>query len=61
LARAAKRMPLDNANQPAELSLSEVERADMEVFLCRSANGRIEWKAADGRILKEPQEAEAGQ
>ncbi len=33
LARAAKRMPLDNANQPAELSLSEADRADMEVFL----------------------------
>lgn len=33
LARAAKRMPLDNANQPAEPSLSEAERADMEVFL----------------------------
>ena len=34
LARAAKRMPLDNANQPAEPSLSEADRADMEVFLC---------------------------
>ncbi|MDD2924669.1 GIY-YIG nuclease family protein [Rhodoferax sp.] len=33
LARAAKRMPLDNANQPAEPSLSEAGRADMEVFL----------------------------
>jgi hypothetical protein len=33
LARAAKRVPLDNANQPAEPSLSEVDRADMEVFL----------------------------
>ena len=33
LARAAKRMPLDNANQPAEPSLSEADRADMEVFL----------------------------
>jgi hypothetical protein len=33
LARAAKRLPLDNANQPAEPSLSEVDRADMEVFL----------------------------
>jgi len=33
LARAAKRMPLDNANQPAEPSLSESDRADMEVFL----------------------------
>jgi Domain of unknown function (DUF4357) len=33
LARAAKRMPLDNANQPAEPGLSEAERADMEVFL----------------------------
>lgn len=27
----------------------------------RSANGRIEWKTADGRTLKEIQEAEAGQ
>jgi hypothetical protein len=26
-------MPLDNANQPAEPSLSEADRADMEVFL----------------------------
>lgn len=33
LARAAKRMQLDNANQPAEPSLSEADRADMEVFL----------------------------
>lgn len=33
LARAAKRMPLDNANQPTEPSLSEGDRADMEVFL----------------------------
>ena len=33
LARAAKRLPLDNANQPAEPSLSEADRADMEVFL----------------------------
>jgi hypothetical protein len=33
LARAAKRMPLDNANQPAQPSLSEADRADMEVFL----------------------------
>ena len=32
-ARAAKRLPLDNANQPAEPSLSEADRADMEVFL----------------------------
>jgi hypothetical protein len=29
--------------------------------LGRSANGRIEWKAADGRTLKELQEAEAAQ
>ena len=33
LARAAKRVPLDNANQPTEPSLSEADRADMEVFL----------------------------
>ena len=33
LARAAKRLPLDNANQPAEPPLSEADRADMEVFL----------------------------
>lgn len=33
LARAAKRLPLDNANQPAEPSLSEADRADMQVFL----------------------------
>ena len=33
LAQAAKRMPLDNVNQPAESSLSEAELADMEVFL----------------------------
>ena len=32
-ARAAKRLPLDNANQPAEPPLSEADRADMEVFL----------------------------
>ena len=29
------------------------------VVLARSANGRVEWKAADGRTLKEIQEAEA--
>ncbi len=33
LAKAAKRLPLDNANQPAEPSLSEADRADMQVFL----------------------------
>lgn len=33
LARAAKRLPLDNANQPAEPSLSEADCADMQVFL----------------------------
>lgn len=33
LARAAKRMPLDNANTPADPSLSEADQADMEVFL----------------------------
>ena len=31
------------------------------VVLGRSANGRVEWKVADGRTLKEIQEAEAGQ
>jgi hypothetical protein len=31
------------------------------VVLGRSANGRVEWKGADGRTLKELQEAEAGQ
>jgi hypothetical protein len=31
------------------------------VVLGRNAAGRIEWKAADGRTLKELQEAEAGQ
>jgi hypothetical protein len=30
------------------------------VVLGRSANGRIEWKSAQGRTLKELQEAEAG-
>ncbi|EGI77621.1 DUF4357 domain-containing protein [Hylemonella gracilis] len=30
------------------------------VVLGRSANGRIEWKDAKGRTLKELQEAEAG-
>ena len=33
LVKAAKRLPLDNANQPTEPSLSEADRADMEVFL----------------------------
>lgn len=33
LAKAAKRLPLDNANQPAEPSLSEADSADMQVFL----------------------------
>ena len=33
MARAAKRIPLDNANQPAEPSLSEADAADMRVFL----------------------------
>lgn len=33
LAKAAKRLPLDNANQPMEPSLSEADRADMQVFL----------------------------
>jgi hypothetical protein len=32
-ARAAKRMPLDNGNVPAEPTLSEADRADMNVFL----------------------------
>lgn len=32
-AKAAKRMPLDNANQPSEPTLSEADVADMRVFL----------------------------
>ena len=33
LARAAKLSPLDNGNTPAEPTLSEADRADMQVFL----------------------------
>jgi Domain of unknown function (DUF4357) len=33
LAKAAKRLPLDNANHPAEPTLSEADKADMQVFL----------------------------
>ena len=33
LAKAAKRLPLENSNHPAEPSLSEADRADMQVFL----------------------------
>jgi hypothetical protein len=33
LANAAKRLPLDNGNHPAEPSLSEADCADMQVFL----------------------------
>lgn len=33
LANEAKRLPLENRNQPAESNLSEADRADMEVFL----------------------------
>lgn len=33
LARAAKRVPLDNGNFPGEPTLSEADRADMDVFL----------------------------
>jgi Domain of unknown function (DUF4357) len=33
LAKAAKRMPLDNGNAPTEPTLSEADRADMQVFL----------------------------
>lgn len=33
LARVAKRVPLDNGNFPGEPTLSEADRADMEVFL----------------------------
>ncbi|HEX8523400.1 MAG TPA: GIY-YIG nuclease family protein [Tepidisphaeraceae bacterium] len=32
-AKAAKRMPLENGNIPAEPTLSEADRADMDVFL----------------------------
>lgn len=32
-ATAAKRVPLDNGNSPSEPSLSEADRADMDVFL----------------------------
>lgn len=32
-AKAAKKMPLDNANVPTEPTLSEADRADMQVFL----------------------------
>jgi hypothetical protein len=32
-AQAAKRVPLDNGNVPAEPTLSEADRADMDVFL----------------------------
>src|SRR5437870_4830845 len=31
-AKAAKRMPLDNVNSPSEPTLSEADRADMDVF-----------------------------
>lgn len=33
LATAAKRMPLDNGNTPTEPTLSEADKADMDVFL----------------------------
>ncbi|MDP2869516.1 GIY-YIG nuclease family protein [Methyloversatilis sp.] len=33
MAKAARRVPLDNGNQPMEPSLSEADRADMLVFL----------------------------
>ena len=33
LAKAARRMALDNANQPTDPTLSEADRADMQVFL----------------------------
>lgn len=33
LAKVAKRMTLDNGNQPTEPTLSEADRADMQVFL----------------------------
>jgi len=33
LAHEAKRLPLENRNQPLESNLSEADRADMEVFL----------------------------
>ena len=33
LAKTAKRLPLDNGNAPAEPTLSEADRADMQVFL----------------------------
>ena len=33
LAKAAKRLPLENRNQPTEPALSEADRADMQVFL----------------------------
>lgn len=33
LANEAKRLPLENKNQPTESNLSEADRADMEVFL----------------------------
>jgi len=33
LAKVSKRLPLDNANHPAEPSLSEADCADMQVFL----------------------------
>lgn len=33
LAKAAKRMPLENVNQPSEPTLSEADIADMQVFL----------------------------
>ena len=33
LAQAAKRLPLDNGNTPTEPTLSEADRADMQVFL----------------------------
>ena len=83
LAQAAKRLPLDSGNTPAEPTLSEADRADMQVFLHNmlgmlpvlgvhafeqaaaavvlgfSANGRIEWKDARGRTLKELQAQEA--
>jgi len=48
----ANRYEIDNGSTLQARALSEADRADME----RTANGRIEWKTAEGGTLKVLQE-----
>ena len=53
-AKAAKRTPLENGNTPAQPSLSEADRADMDVFL-NNILGMLPESGANPRRIRRPE------